>query len=290
MTGHFEFVHCDRNFVQCDIVCFEEYRHFGLTPPLIKDHGVRSIKYQKPRITNLDKTLVMQRISILWVFVILISACGSRKIIQIAMEDKKEFKYLALGDSYTIGESVDPGENFPELLASELRSQGVNIKRPQIVATTGWTTTDLEKGILEAPAGEFEYDMVSLLIGVNDQYQGKPIEQYEPNLTKLIEIAIDLAAGNKDRVFILSIPDYAFTPFGQERESDMISKEIDTYNEINKKIADQYNILYFDITDLSRQGLSRPSLIAGDNLHPSKEMYKEWVDLMSEEVCSRFVK
>jgi lysophospholipase L1-like esterase len=204
------------------------------------------------------------------------------------MEDEVDFRYLALGDSYTIGESVAADETFPELLASELRDQGVNIKRPQIVATTGWTCDDLTQGIIDAPAGEFEYDMVSLLIGVNDQYQGKPFEAYEANFGKLVETAIGLAGGNKDRVFVVSIPDYAFTPFGQRKDPAKISKEIDAYNEVNKKVADDYKILYFDITPISRQGLIEPGLVASDELHPSGKMYASWVDLMAETICNRF--
>ncbi|NND31510.1 MAG: SGNH/GDSL hydrolase family protein [Saprospiraceae bacterium] len=204
------------------------------------------------------------------------------------MEDQKEFKYLALGDSYTIGESVDPAKTFPELLANELRSQGVNVKRPQIVATTGWTTMDLYEGILAAPAGEFEYDMVSLLIGVNDQYQGKPFDTYEENFGKLLETAIRLAGGEKDRVFIVSIPDYAYTPFGQKKDVSRITREINAYNETNRRIAGENQVLYFDITEISRKGLSDPSLVATDELHPSGKMYQEWVDLMAETICDRF--
>jgi lysophospholipase L1-like esterase len=128
-----------------------------------------------------------------------------------------------------------------------------------------------------------EYDLVSLLIGVNNQYQGKPIEQYATDFEELLKTSIRLVRGNKEKVFVVSIPDYGFTPFGQKNQSK-ISKEIDQFNEVNKKITGQYNVKYINITDISRQAISEPSLVASDGLHPSGKMYALWAQRMAREI------
>lgn len=183
---------------------------------------------------------------------------------------KKEFKYLALGDSYTIGESVAENERWPNQLAQRL-----NIPTPRIIATTGWRTDDL-KGAIHAANLKNEYDLVSLLIGVNNQYQGKSAAQYEIEFEDLLKTAIQLAKGKSKNVFVVSIPDYGYTPFGKPKQ-ETITPQIDEFNQINKRIADKYKIVYFNITDISRQGLDDPTLVAGDGLHPSGKMYTLWV-------------
>jgi lysophospholipase L1-like esterase len=190
--------------------------------------------------------------------------------------------YLALGDSYTIGESVLEKDRWPNQLASLLSKSNSKEVKTSIVATTGWRTDNLINAITIAKLKE-EYDLVSLLIGVNNQYQGKPIEQYAIEFEKLLKISIQLAKGNKENVFVVSIPDYGFTSYGQKNQSK-ISKEIDQFNDVNKKITDQYNVKYIDITDISRQGIGEPSFVASDGLHPSGKMYTLWVERIAKKI------
>lgn len=187
---------------------------------------------------------------------------------------KKSFKYLALGDSYTIGESVTEKDRWPNQLAEKL-----SIPKPRIIATTGWRTDDL-KGAMDAANLSNDYDLVSLSIGVNNQYQGKPATQYEIEFEALLKNAIQLAKGNTKNVFVVSIPDYGFTPFGKPKQ-ETITPQIDQFNEINKRITAKYKIAYFDITEISRKGLDDPTLVATDGLHPSGKMYTLWVDRIS---------
>jgi len=188
-------------------------------------------------------------------------------------EAQQHTKFLALGDSYTIGESVAEPERWPNQLAAKLK-----IPQPTIIATTGWRTDNL-KDAIEAASLKPEYDLVSLLIGVNNQYQGKPIEVYEREFEELLQTAIKLAKGKKKNVFVVSIPDYGFTPFGKAKQ-EKISTELDQYNAINKSIAAKYNIQYFDITPISRKGFEDTELVAADGLHPSGKMYAQWVELI----------
>lgn len=184
-----------------------------------------------------------------------------------------EPKFLALGDSYTIGESVAESERWPNQLAAKLK-----IPQPKIIATTGWRTDNL-KDAIDAASLKPEYDLVSLLIGVNNQYQGKPIEVYEREFEELLQTAIKLAKGKKKNVFVVSIPDYGFTPFGKAKQ-EKISEELDQYNAINKHIAAKYGVKYFNITEISRKGFEDAELVATDGLHPSGKMYGQWVELI----------
>jgi lysophospholipase L1-like esterase len=190
-------------------------------------------------------------------------------------------KYLALGDSYTIGESVLEKDRWPNQLAT-LLSTGKKEVKASIIATTGWRTDNLMNAITIAKLKE-EYDLVSLLIGVNNQYQGKSVDQYASEFEELLKTSIHLAKDNKENVFVVSIPDYGFTPFGQKNQSK-ISKEIDQFNEVNKKITNQYRIKYFTITDISREAISDPSLVAADGLHPSGKMYTRWAQQIAKEI------
>jgi lysophospholipase L1-like esterase len=193
-----------------------------------------------------------------------------------------QMKYLALGDSYTIGESVSEAERWPNQLVKKLEKQGTVYDKPLIIATTGWRTDNLSNAITIAKLKP-EYDLVSLLIGVNNQYQHKPIAQYETEFEALLNTAIQLAKGKKENVFVVSIPDYGFTPFGL-KDKERISKELDAFNAVNKKITDQYKIRYVNITDISRGALDDPSLVAPDGLHPSGKMYGQWADKIAAEL------
>ncbi len=190
----------------------------------------------------------------------------------------KTYTYLALGDSYTIGHSVAEEERFPVQLADRLQEEGFDVAETRIVAKTGWTTDELQNGIANASELRDTYQLVSLLIGVNNQYRGRPVETYRPEFTALLNQAVDFAGGRKDRVFVVSIPDYAFTPFGNGNPD--ISEGIDEYNAANKEITEEMGIAYFDITPISRLGLQEKELVADDNLHPSGEQYRRWVELM----------
>jgi lysophospholipase L1-like esterase len=189
--------------------------------------------------------------------------------------------FLALGDSYTIGESVSASESYPVALAGRLGDTGISVM-PTIIARTGWTTADLKNGIVNAGIINNRYDLVSLLIGANNQFQGRSIAEYKIQFTELLVAAINFAHGRKDKVFVISIPDYGYTPFGHNDQA-RISEGIDQFNAVNKAEADSMGIKYFDITPISRNGLSDPSLVAGDDLHPSGRQYEQWVDLMVSE-------
>ena len=184
--------------------------------------------------------------------------------------------FLALGDSYTIGEGVSPAERWPAQLAAALRAYGLAIAEPQIIARTGWTTAELAAGIAqERPQGPF--NLVSLLIGVNNQYRGLPIAEYRLQFRALLEQAIRFAAGRPARVLILSIPDWGVTPFAAGRDPAQIAAEIDAFNQVNCAEAHKAGTSYIDITPISRQAASDPGLLAQDKLHPAGKMYAAWV-------------
>lgn len=186
--------------------------------------------------------------------------------------------YLALGDSYTIGQSVCETCRFPEQLKSALKN--INLQNNfslEIIARTGWTTTDLISAI-EFNNPKNNYDLVTLLIGVNNQYQGKNFSIYEKEFPLLVTKAISLAKGDKNKLIVVSIPDYAYTPFGESYgNATSISTEIDRYNAFAKSYCEANEILFINITDITRQGLNNATLVANDGLHPSKEAYALFV-------------
>ena len=187
-------------------------------------------------------------------------------------------RFLALGDSYTIGESVGPSERWPVQLAALLRGQGIDTQAPIIIARTGWTTAELSEGIDRAnPTGV--YDLVSLLIGVNNQYRGRSLEEYRQEFVVLLERAIAFAGQNPSRVLVLSIPDWSVTPFAAGHDRAAIATGIDRFNAVNREEAGRPGARYVDVTPISRQALTDPSLLAPDGLHPSGRMYAEWVRL-----------
>ena len=189
-------------------------------------------------------------------------------------EATPSFSYLALGDSYTIGERVESSGRWPNQLIDSLEGHEIYLDSATIIAQTGWRTDELKAAL--ATLDKFDYDLVSLLIGVNDQYQGKTAASYEPAFEELLRLAIERVGGDKDRVFVLSIPNYGFTPFGA-RNKEGITTELAKYNQINKRITNDKGIWYFDITAISEQGLSDTALVAADQLHPSAKQYALWV-------------
>jgi lysophospholipase L1-like esterase len=200
------------------------------------------------------------------------------------LQDQK-YKYLALGDSYTIGESVEEYERFPVQLSARLKKEGIDIPNPLIIAKTGWTTDELMTAINEKNVRD-TFDIVTLLIGVNNQYRSRSSEQFRGEFKQLLDIAINYAGGNKNHVFVLSIPDWGVTPFAEGRDRNKIAKEIDEYNKVKKEETEKAGIKYFDITGISR--MNDPSLVAGDGLHPSGAQYKKWVDKIYNDVKSVF--
>ncbi len=192
-----------------------------------------------------------------------------------------KYNYLALGDSYTIGQSVAASENFPNQTVSLLKAQTLDFGPARIVATTGWTTDELARGITEANNSGIllsSYNFVSLLIGVNDQYRGRTVDSYKPAFEDLLKKAIHFAGDSAGHVVVISIPDWGVTPFANGRDRDKIAKEIDAYNSASKQIAQRYNVEYIDITPWTREAASDLSLIATDGLHPSGKEYKRWAE------------
>ncbi|HYI08435.1 MAG TPA: SGNH/GDSL hydrolase family protein [Thermoanaerobaculia bacterium] len=190
-------------------------------------------------------------------------------------DDTQTTRYLALGDSYTIGESVPPAERFPHQLAREL-----GIADPQIIAKTGWTTDELNAAI-DAAQPQGPYDLVTLLIGVNNQYRGRDAEQYRGEFAALLQRAIGFAGGDAKKVVVVSIPDWGVTPFAEGRDRAKIASELDRYNAINREEAGRAGARYVDITPVSRRGDA--ALVAEDGLHPSGGQYGEWVRLIVPE-------
>lgn len=189
-------------------------------------------------------------------------------------------QYLALGDSYTIGESVAEDGRWPVQLAAALRERGVPVAEPRIIATTGWTTDELSAAMDAAePLGQ--WDFVSLLIGVNNQYRGRAVDEYRVEFAALLERAITLAGGHPDRVLVLSIPDWGVTPFGQGsgRDTARIAAELDAYNAAAAAECAARGVAFVDITPASRSPGNQPDRIADDGLHPSALAYADWTRL-----------
>lgn len=203
-----------------------------------------------------------------------LTSCGGP--VTASVPSNQTLRYLALGDSYTVGESVSEAERWPNQLAALVNpSRGMDVT---IIARTGWTTSELWQGIQAAdPQGT--YDMVSLLIGVNNQYRGYDLNEYRDEFRFLLGKAIEYAGGNPAHVFVLSIPDWSVTPFAAGGDRGKISSEIDTFNQVNLEESYKAGVQYVDVTPVSREAVNDPALIAGDGLHPSGKMYAEWAKL-----------
>ncbi len=195
----------------------------------------------------------------------------------------RQYNYLAIGDSYTIGESVPSSDNFPNQTTRMMKTDSVEVIT-RIIAKTGWTTDELETGITAANNAEpllASYDFVSLLIGVNNQYRGRPVDNYKPEFEALLQKAIQFAGNRPERVVVLSIPDWGVTPFATGRDRAHIAAEIDAYNAANKEITLHYNIHYIDITPWTREAASDTTLLATDGLHPSGKEYRRWAQTVA---------
>lgn len=194
-----------------------------------------------------------------------------------ADRQQAEVRYLALGDSYTIGEGVGENLRYPVQIADSLEKLGFRVDVPEIIAATGWTTGELKAGIARAlPEGS--YQLVSLLIGVNNQYRGMDTVIYRKEFAELLDQAIAFAGNREESVLVLSIPDWGVMPFAANRDRDKIADEIDLYNRIGKEITLNRSVAWIDVTGISRRAANDPSLVASDGLHPSGRMYGLWVN------------
>jgi lysophospholipase L1-like esterase len=206
----------------------------------------------------------------------------------IGDSDMPDIRYLALGDSYTIGESVPEAERWPNQLAELITfshhfggsQRGVEVT---IIARTGWTTDELWAGMQKVKINP-PYDLVSLLIGVNNQYRGRDLQEYREGFVFLLNKAIEYAGDDPNRVLVLSIPDWGVTPFANNRDSKHIAVEINQFNSINEEESKKAGVHYVDVTPISREAVTDASLIASDGLHPSGKMYAEWAKLALPEV------
>ncbi len=222
-------------------------------------------------------------IAFLWM---LFSVCNKKQSASIVVpqipppvqQPAKQKKYLALGDSYTIGQGVPQNESYPVQTKKWVAANGIpGVADPLIIATTGWTTENLLTALAsQKPVGPF--DVVTLLIGVNDQYRRMDIKGYETRFRQLLEQAISLAGNIPSHVVVLSIPDYSVTPFATQMDKDRIAKEIDEFNAVNKLITLSLNAKYLDITPSTRQALNNTAFICPDGLHPSGLEYRKWAE------------
>jgi lysophospholipase L1-like esterase len=197
---------------------------------------------------------------------------------------EQSYSYLALGDSYTIGEGVEEQNRYPNQTVDLLKSSGLSFTKPVIIAKTGWTTDELSKAIEDAGIVGNTYDLVTLLIGVNNQYRGRSVENYKLEFKDLLEKAIAFADGDTNRVLVISIPDWGTTPFATSRETDKskVAKEIDAYNAAKTQISSKLGVHYIDITEEYREIGSSPEMLISDKLHPSALVYERWAEKIKQ--------
>ena len=227
----------------------------------------------------------MKRILLPILLSVLLFGCKENSPENINEEQESSLSYLALGDSYTIGESVEPEMRWPVQLVDSLRDREINVNYPVIIAKTGWTTGDL-LGAMDQKLDQEKFDLVSVLIGVNNQYQGKSIEAYEADLHDIFQQAIEHSKMGKDGVFVVSIPDYGATPYGEPRAAE-IGREIAEFNSVFEKVAREYELDFYNITPISEKGIEEENLVASDDLHPSGDMYRLWVEEIVDEILAK---
>jgi lysophospholipase L1-like esterase len=197
--------------------------------------------------------------------------------------DQRTLNYLALGDSYTIGEMVAADQSYPSQAAALLTKKGRHVNSPTIIAKTGWRTDELIQGIASANLTQ-KFDIVTLLIGVNNQYQHIDTAIYRTEFIQLLKTSAAFAKDNKHHVFILSVPDWGVTPFANGRNLEKIAAEIDAYNQINKEESKKAGVNYINITSLYRDIGDDPAYLADDKLHPSGKMYEKWAKLVANAI------
>jgi lysophospholipase L1-like esterase len=196
------------------------------------------------------------------------------------------YSFLALGDSYTIGEAVPLTESFPYKVVQLLRKKEYNFNAPEIIAKTGWTTDELQDAINNYLFLS-RYDFVTILIGVNNQYRGRDAIEYKQQFEEILKKAIDLANGKKEHVIVISIPDYSATPYAADMDTDKIAKEVEVFNGINKALSIQYKVNYADVALGVKDSKNDASLITQDGLHPSEKEYTKWAEKIVEIITSQ---
>lgn len=202
-------------------------------------------------------------------------------------DTSNQLTYLALGDSYTIGEGVGESGRYPNQLVTKLNEEtSESWAGAKIIARTGWTVDELDKGINAQSIEGETYDLVTLSIGVNNQYRGLSVDEYKADFEQMLLRTIQFAAVNSDHVVVLSIPDWGITPFGGEsgRDQSQIASEIDAYNQAKKEICERHGITYIDITAQYRSLGAQPEMLAADGLHPSAELYKLWAEKLFDHI------
>ena len=197
-------------------------------------------------------------------------------IVEDNLNNQREspYSFIALGDSYTIGEGVNEDERWPNQFVDVAYENGVDFDQPMIIAETGWKTYDLLNAINQTNFTK-KYDYISLLIGVNNQFNSRPIDEFEEDLNKLMD-EMKRIKKNDGNIIIISIPDWGYTPFGQSNDMSNISEKINLFNSSLRKFASTNDLKYVDVTEISRRAINEPDLITNDNLHPSGIMYLEW--------------
>lgn len=233
------------------------------------------------------------RILVMGSFLSLQMACVSLRPTSTDQKDTKsmenqEYTYLALGDSYTIGEGVEESGRYPNITRNFLAKEAIVFSKPLIIAKTGWTTDELAKGIEAANIQGNTYDMVTLLIGVNNQYRGRPLENFREEFRDLLLDAIAFAKGDPNRVAVISIPDWGITPFAKTRNTDqeIVNREINDYNAAKKEIAEELKVHFIEITQEYRTIGALPEMVVADNLHPSSLVYEKWAKKLTSSVLS----
>ncbi len=218
----------------------------------------------------------------LMLFWLVTSACSPRWGVQSLAQDRSDqsgLTYLALGDSYTVGEGIEKEQSFPYQLTRTFIEEGYSLTPPVVMARTGWTTDELI-GALEESLPQEKFDLVTLLIGVNNQFRGYSTEIYRSEFRYLLQRSLRYASDQTACVVVLSIPDWGVTPFARMTgfERGQVSLKIDRFNRINREETELAGVTYIDVTEISRRAAEEPSLIAGDGLHPSESMYRLWVE------------
>jgi len=221
----------------------------------------------------------MRWIQVLFLFLVMLSCGEPSGPEMLAKDDSTSISWLALGDSYTIGQGVNAAERFPAQTLDLLKMRKIKTAQLTYIATTGWTSGDLDKSISQQNLSN--YDFVTVLIGVNDQFQGVDTSVYSKNFKSVLNKAIQATRGESQHVLVLSIPDYSLTPEGKKLDTTKIKREIDLFNSLNKKLANTFKCQYLDITILGREAKLNPSWIAKDGLHPSALAYKKWSERIS---------
>lgn len=231
----------------------------------------------------------MKKILLLFIAASLLWGCAT--VAEMATGEEEEpsvynYSYLALGDSYTIGEGVAENERWPVQLREALRERGYKVAPPKIIAKTGWTTDNLYDAMENELNYTRKFDLVSILIGVNNQYQGKSKREYEEELNEIFRMALNYSKRREQGVFALSIPDYSVTPFVTENREE-IREEINEFNDIFRRVAAEHEVAFYNITPISRQAARDGDLIAEDGLHPSGTMYRFWVQEIIDEITQK---